>query len=63
MFCLPGDNGHFPIVHEHAASAGYVANLTIYDRINTIDSDLTGSGSRPAAHGIPAAVLFGLRSL
>ena len=47
MFCLPGDNAHFPIVHEHGAAAGYVANLTIYDRINTAESDLMALGRVP----------------
>ena len=47
MFCLPGDNGHFPIVHANAAAAGYHANLTLYDRINTIDSDLLSLGRVP----------------
>lgn len=40
MFCLPGDNGHFPIVHARAADAGYTANLTIYDAVNPFDVDL-----------------------
>ncbi|NLX06609.1 MAG: polysaccharide deacetylase family protein [Phycisphaerae bacterium] len=39
-FCLPGDNSHQPIVHQHAADAGYLANLTIYDDINTAQTDL-----------------------
>lgn len=40
MFCLPGNNDHQPIVQAHAAAAGYVANLTIYDNINTAKPDL-----------------------
>lgn len=39
-FCLPGDNSHFPIVHQHCLDAGYNSNLTIYDDINTKDTDL-----------------------
>jgi peptidoglycan/xylan/chitin deacetylase (PgdA/CDA1 family) len=40
MFCLPGNNDHQPIVHDHAAKAGYLANLTIYDDVNTPATDL-----------------------
>ncbi|MFA5865684.1 MAG: polysaccharide deacetylase family protein [Phycisphaerae bacterium] len=39
MFCLPGDNGHYPIVRKYAAQAGYRANLTIYDDVNTPTTD------------------------
>ena len=38
-FCLPGNNDHLPIVAEHAKRAGYVANLTIRDDINTPSTD------------------------
>ena len=40
MFCLPGNNDHFPIVREHAVRAGYRAVLTIYDDINRRHGDL-----------------------
>lgn len=40
MFCLPGNNDHQPVVRAHASAAGYIANMTIYDDINTADSDL-----------------------
>ena len=40
MFCLPGDNGHFPIVHKYAKEAGYRANMTIYDDVNTQQTDV-----------------------
>ena len=47
MFCLPGDNSHFKIVHDRGKEAGYAANLTIYDRINRIDCDLMALGRVP----------------
>lgn len=47
MFCLPGDNAHFQIVHDRGPAAGYVANLTIYDRVNSFDSDLMALGRVP----------------
>lgn len=40
MFCLPGNNSHYEIVHKHAQQAGYAANLTIYDDVNTSQTDL-----------------------
>ena len=40
MFCLPGNNDHQPVVYAHAAKAGYRANLTIYDGVNTPGTDL-----------------------
>ncbi len=49
MFCLPGDNSHFPIVHAHAARAGYLANMTLYDEVNTEKTDLFRLG-RCALH-------------
>jgi len=47
LFCLPGDNTHFPIVHEHAARAGYRGNLTIYDEVNTERTDPMRLGRCP----------------
>ena len=39
MFCLPGDNSHWDAVRAHAREAGYDSILTIYDEINTADTD------------------------
>jgi len=40
MFCLPGDNTHWPVVRDHALEAGYNSILTIYDDVNTVETDL-----------------------
>ena len=40
MFCVPGDNTGFPPALKVARAAGYNAILTIYDDINTADTDL-----------------------
>lgn len=40
IFCLPGDNGHYPAVRAHAAHSGYRAVMTIYDEVNPPDADL-----------------------
>jgi hypothetical protein len=40
MFCVPGDNSGYPPSLAVAEKAGYVAILTIYDNINTIETDL-----------------------
>jgi peptidoglycan/xylan/chitin deacetylase (PgdA/CDA1 family) len=47
MFCLPGNNDHFEVVHAHAASAGYASNMTIYDNVNTQETDLFALGRCP----------------
>lgn len=39
LFCLPGNNDHQPIVAAHAARAGYIGNLTIFDDVNTRETD------------------------
>lgn len=40
MFCVPGDNNCYPPALKVAARAGYTSILTIYDRINTPETDL-----------------------
>jgi peptidoglycan/xylan/chitin deacetylase (PgdA/CDA1 family) len=40
IFCVPGSNDCYPASRAVAAGAGYDAILTIYDDINTLDSDL-----------------------
>ena len=39
MFCLPGNNDHWPVVRAHAVAAGYTSILTIFDDVNTGDTD------------------------
>ncbi len=54
MFCVPGDNnGHFPAV-KYADLAGYNSILTIYDRVNTRDTDLFHLGRVPLHTEYPA---------
>lgn len=40
VFCLPGNNDHYPAVRRHASRCGYRAVMTIYDEINPPDGDL-----------------------
>ena len=54
MFCVPGDNtGHAPAV-AFAEKAGYTAIMTIYDRVNTRDTDLLSLGRCPLHTEYPA---------
>ena len=54
MFCVPGDNtGHPPAV-RFAPQAGFTSILTIYDRVNTVDSDLLALGRVPLHTEYPA---------
>ncbi|NLC56765.1 MAG: polysaccharide deacetylase family protein [Armatimonadetes bacterium] len=40
IFCVPGNNDGYPPAYAVAARAGYRAILTIYDDINTAETDL-----------------------
>jgi len=40
MFCVPGSNDSYPASLAVAARAGYKAILTIYDDVNTAETDL-----------------------
>jgi peptidoglycan/xylan/chitin deacetylase (PgdA/CDA1 family) len=40
IFCVPGDNDSYPAALAVAGRAGYRAILTIYDDVNTADTDL-----------------------
>jgi len=40
MFCVPGNNEGYPPAREVAGKAGYHSILTIYDEVNTKDTDL-----------------------
>jgi len=40
MFCVPGNNDGYPPALAVAERAGYTAILTIYDDVNTIETDL-----------------------
>jgi len=54
MFCVPGDNtGHAP-ARAYASQAGYAAILTIYDRVNTPDTNLLDLGRCPLHTEYPA---------
>jgi peptidoglycan/xylan/chitin deacetylase (PgdA/CDA1 family) len=54
MFCVPGDNTGHPPALQCAADAGYTSILTIYDRVNTQDSDLLSLGRVPLHTEYPA---------
>ena len=47
MFCVPGDNTGHPPALAFAKEAGYTAIMTIYDRVNTRDTDLLHLGRCP----------------
>lgn len=47
MFCVPGDNNGFPPARAVAAKAGYTSILTIYDQVNTAETDLLRLGRCP----------------
>jgi peptidoglycan/xylan/chitin deacetylase (PgdA/CDA1 family) len=47
IFCVPGNNDNHPAAVGVAAEAGIRAILTIYDRVNTRDSDLLALGRVP----------------
>ncbi|HQH51317.1 MAG TPA: polysaccharide deacetylase family protein [Candidatus Hydrogenedentes bacterium] len=54
MFCVPGDNtGHPPSI-KYAAEAGYTAIMTIFDRVNTRETDLYHLGRVPLHTEYPA---------
>ncbi len=40
MFCVPGNNDSYPASLDVAEEAGYSAIMTIYDDVNTADTDL-----------------------
>jgi len=40
VFCVPGTNNSYPAARAVAEKGGYKAILTLYDNINTIDTDL-----------------------
>ena len=40
IFCVPGNNQNYPAALAVAKQAGYDAIMTIYDDVNTIDTDL-----------------------
>jgi len=47
MFCVPGDNTCYPGSLKVARQGGYVAIMTIYDQVNTQDTDLFRLGRCP----------------
>ena len=54
MFCVPGNNDGHPPALKHARQAGYTAILTIYDRVNTLDTDPYSLGRCPLHTEYPA---------
>ncbi len=54
MFCVPGDNNGHPGALKYAEQAGYRAIMTIYDRVNTRDTDLMSLGRCPLHTEYPA---------
>lgn len=54
MFCVPGDNTGHPPALEYAPAAGYTSILTIYDRVNTPETDLLSLGRCPLHTECPA---------
>ena len=40
MFCVPGSNESYPAARAVATQAGYTSILTIYDDVNTAETDL-----------------------
>ena len=40
IFCVPGNNNNYPAAVAVAAKAGYNSILTIYDDVNTLNTDL-----------------------
>lgn len=47
MFCVPGDNNSYPAAHDVALAGGYRAIMTIYDEVNTAQTDLLRLGRCP----------------
>ena len=54
MFCVPGDNSGHPPALKVAEEAGYTSVMTIYDRVNTRDTDLFSLGRCPLHTEYPA---------
>lgn len=54
MFCVPGDNTGHPPALALAREAGYTSILTIYDRVNTPETDLLSLGRCPLHTEYPA---------
>lgn len=54
MFCVPGDNTGHPASLAYAPEAGYTAIMTIYDRVNTRETDLYHLGRVPLHTEYPA---------
>ena len=47
VFCVPGNNESYPPARQVAEEAGYEAIMTIYDFVNTRDTDLLRLGRCP----------------
>lgn len=47
MFCVPGNNDSYPAAYDVATAGGYTAIMTIYDAVNTPETDLLRLGRVP----------------
>ncbi len=54
IFCVPNDNHSYPAALKAAGAAGYHAIMTIYDKINTADTDPFRLGRCPLHTEYPA---------
>ncbi|MCC6694975.1 MAG: polysaccharide deacetylase family protein [Candidatus Hydrogenedentes bacterium] len=54
MFCVPGDNNGHSGALKYAPIAGFTSILTIYDRVNTRETDLLSLGRVPLHTEYPA---------
>ena len=63
MFCVPGDNNGHPGALKYAPFAGYTSILTIYDRVNTRDTDLYHLGRVPLHTEYPPPFFSRVRPL
>lgn len=54
MFCVPGNNNNYPAALAVAKEAGYDAIMTIYDDVNTADTDLLRLSRCPLHTEYPA---------
>ncbi len=54
MFCVPGDNTGHPAARQFAPEAGFRSILTIYDRVNTQDTNPLDLGRVPLHTEYPA---------
>ncbi len=54
MFCVPGNNNSYPASHAVARESGYTSIMTIYDDVNTIETDVLRLNRCPLHTQYPA---------